>query len=784
MRKWTRMRFQPCIPLGEDGRLVSSCDKHIAFSRRAAIDGMVLLKNEGVLPFEKGRKIAVFGKAQIDWINAVQKCIPTKYEIDLLEALADAQKSGEIEVFEDITDFYRKEYEKQKTEIEAYNRETIEVKKSVNDITEPEFPTAIADKAAEIADTAVIVICRCGGENNDRKVETFELTENERLMIEGVCSRFKKVVALLNIGSPIETDWIKENDQMGAALLVGYPGMEGGAAVCDVLLGKVNPSGKLVDTYAKKYTDYPSSAYFNISDTQTKYYEDIYVGYRYFETIPGANKSVNYPFGFGLSYTDFEFSDISATADDEKIHIKATVKNIGKVSGKEVLQVYYSAPQGKLGKPVRELGAFKKTRLLAPNESQTIELEIKISDMASYDDLGKCAKSAYILEKGSYSFYIGNSVRNTKKADFEYEVKEDFRVTLQLTEQSPSIALEKRMKSDGTFEELPTGTLKCPPYPQKLPFIQPKLSEKRIMLIDVAEGRAEMDDFIAQLDREYMIKLIGGKPSRGVSITNGMGGESKDMSRNAGLDEYGVPCAMTCDDPVGISTSPDRGIHTTLFPCPMIMACSWDEELFEGYGNIGAIEMKENNLSIWLSPAINIHRNPLCGRNQEYYSEDPLLCGKLAAAKVRAVQKHGVAATPKHFAANNREFNRHYCDSVVSERALREIYLKAFEICVKEADPWVIMSSYNLINGVRAGENYDLITNVLRGEWGYKGLVTTDWHAASRRGPEIIVGNDIKMPYGSYEDATNYLDVFSYDKGIQYIQPCVRRLCELLIKLD
>ncbi len=784
MKKWTRMRFQPCVPLGEDGRLASSCKAHTEFSKKAASEGVVLLKNNGVLPFGRGTKIAVFGKAQVDWINAVQNCIPAKYQITLLDALFEAKKNGEIEIFEELTDFYRNEYKNQKSEIEEYNREAIEIKRSVNDISEPNFPAELANKAAEFADAAVIVICRRGGENNDRKKEAFDLTERERMMIDGVCGRFKRVVAILNIGSQIETDWIKGNDKIGGALLVGYPGMEGGAAVLDVLLGRVNPSGKLVDTYAKKYSDYPSGAYFNISDTRTKYYEDIYVGYRYFETIPGAEKLVNYPFGFGLSYTRFEFSDISAASDGEKIYIKTTVTNVGEVPGKEVVQGYYSAPQGLLGKPARELGAFKKTKLLEPKESQTLELEIKIGDMASYDDVGKCAKSAYVLEKGNYCFYIGNSVRNTQKADFEYVVEDDFRIVEQLTEQSPSIDLEKRMKSDGTFEELPTGTLRCPPYPQRLPIIQPKLFEKRIMLIDVAEGRADMDDFIAQLDREYMIKLLGGKPSRGVSITNGMGGESKFMSRDAGLDEYGVPCAMTCDDPTGISTSPDRGIHTTMFPCPMIMACSWDEDVFSGYGNIGALEMKENNLSIWLSPAINIHRDPLCGRNQEYYSEDPYLTGKLAAAKVRAVQKHGVAATPKHFAANNREFNRHYCDSVVSERALREIYLKAFEICVKEADPWVIMSSYNLINGVRAGENYDLITNVLRGEWGYKGLVTTDWYANSRQGIEISAGNDVKMPYGSYEDATNYLDVFSYNKGMQYIQPCVRRLLELLIKLD
>jgi len=352
----------------------------------------------------------------------------------------------------------------------------------------------------------------------------------------------------------------------------------------------------------------------------------------------------------------------------------------------------------------------------------------------------------------------------------------------QLSQKAESVNLEKRMKSDGTFEELPTGSHSMLPYPVKMPIIPPKMPEKPIMLIDVAEGRAEMNDFIAQLDREYMLKLLGGKISRGVSITNGIGGDVTAMT--TGTDDYGVPCAWTCDDPVGISTKPDRGIYTTQFPCPMIMASSWNTDILYEFGNIGALEAKENNLSIWLSPAINIHRAPLCGRNQEYYSEDPYLTGKMASAKVKGVQKNGIAATPKHFAANNREFNRHNCDSVVSERALREIYLKGFEICVKEADPWVIMSSYNLINGIRSAENHDLLTGILRGEWGYKGLVTTDWYGNSRQGVELSVGNDVKMPYGSYDDASNYLRIFSYDQGMAYIQQSAKRVLELLIRLD
>ena len=446
------------------------------------------------------------------------------------------------------------------------------------------------------------------------------------------------------------------------------------------------------------------------------------------------------------------------------------------------MQLYYCAPQGVLGKPKRVLATFQKTKLLLPGEEERVTLSFCIADMASYDDMGKLCKSAYILEGGEYTFHLGNSIRNTEKLDYIYIVESPFRIIRQLSMQCEAWLLEKRMRPDGSFEELPLGYLKKPLYPQKLPFLAPKVYDKPIKLDAVAQGEATLDDFIAQLDRKYMLQLLGGKTSRGISITNGIGSDAPSMTEAA--DEFGVPCAMTFDDPYGLYTKNDRGIYATLFPCATLLACGWEPELVEEYGRILALEGKENNLSIWLAPAMNIHRDPLCGRSAEYFSEDPLITGKMAAAAVRGCQSLNIAATPKHFAANNRENNRHNCDSILSERALREIYLKGFEICVKESDPWVIMTSYNLINGIRSPENYGLLTAILRDEWGYRGLLITDWSNQAHHGKSICAGNDVRMPIGFMDQAQDYLRIWSYDNGMAYIQSCARRVLELLLKLD
>jgi len=771
MEKWSRMKYMPCAPLGEDGKKVSCCKEHTDFTRRAAADGMVLLKNDGVLPLKKGAKVAVFGKAQVDHVTGVHIKFSTAYVCDILDGLC----AEGFELFEECVDFYRAACGKMDSNAALRGWER-------SKIAEPEIPEDMLSRAAAFSDTAIMILSRRQGEDADRRPDEFYLTAGERKMIDGVCGTFENVVVLLNIGAAMETAWIEENSKIGGALLTWYPGMEGGKAVADVLTGAVNPSGKLVDTFARRYEDYPSATSFGKWETLEKYYEDIYVGYRFFETVPGAAEKVVYFFGYGLSYTTFAMSNLSARQVGENILAEATVKNTGTVAGKEVVQLYFSAPQGVLGKPARVLAAFQKTKLLVPGEEETVTLSFRIADMASYDDLGKLQKSAYVLEQGEYAFYLGNSVRNTQKLDYVYSVEEPFRVTQQLSVQSEAWLLEKRMRSDGSFEMLELGALRKPSYPQKLPFIPRMATDKTIKLDAVARGEATMDDFIAQLDRDYLIRLLGGKTSRGLCITNGIGSDDSSMTEAA--DAYGVPCAMTFDDPYGVFMIKNRGAYATLFPCATLLACTWDPEILTAYGSIIALEATENNLSVWLAPAMNIHRDPLCGRSAEYFSEDPLITGQMAAAAVRGCQSRNVGATPKHFAANNREANRHNCDSVVSERALREIYLKGFEICVKESDPWVIMTAYNLINGTRAPENYDLLTNVLRGEWGFNGLVVTDWSNQAHQGKSICAGNDVRMPIGFFEQADEYLRIWSYDNGIAYIQSCARRVLELLIKLD
>ena len=765
MNKWSRLRFFPCLPMGKDGRRITGSDEQIRISREAAAEGMVLLKNENsLLPLRDGERIAVFGKAQYDYVKGGGGSgdVTVDHITNIYEGLKIKEAEGKICVYDGLIDFYKNETEKQ------YSRDI-----HAGMTSEPELPQELLDKAAAFTDTAVITICRYSGEAWDRKGEPqdgdFYLSANEEKMISSVLERFKKIVVVINAGAQTDSEWYHSNDKIASVLYAWQGGMEGGLAIADVICGDVTPSGKLVDTFAKRFSDYPSSDSFEESEDYVKYYEDIYVGYRYFETVPGADKKVNYPFGFGLSYTDFEITDIDVSCNENIISVSAAVTNTGKEYGKEVVQVYYSAPQGRLGKPARELAAFKKTELLAPGETRKVYMSFPVSDMASYDDTGKLKMSAYILEKGSYIFYVGNSVRNTVRADFEYVVDNDI-IVKQLTQQAAPCRLEKRMLSDGSFEDMPSyknNTERSAPEP-----LTASAPESPAMLIDVCEGKVSIDSFIKQLNDDELIGLAYGQPNKGVADTYGMGN----------LEKYGIPNVMTADGPAGIRILPDRCVATTAFPCATLLACSWDPELVYEIGKAGAREAKENNIGIWLTPAMNIHRNPLCGRNFEYFSEDPLLTGKMAAAKVRGIQSQRIAASAKHLCANNKEVNRMESDSIVSERALREIYLKGFEICVKESQPWTVMSSYNLINGTRASENYDIITNILRNEWGFKGMVTTDWYNHADERKELLAGNDIKMPYGYHEQIKDALADGSITRDD--IEVCVKRILEMIMKLD
>ena len=587
----------------------------------------------------------------------------------------------------------------------------------------------------------------------------FCLSVKEKEMIDTVKASFKNVIVILNVGGMVDTSWFAYDDQIQSALLALQGGMEGGLAAAELLVGDGNPSGKTVDTFAKSLDDYPSTYNFHESRDYVDYTDDIYVGYRYFETIPGAAEKVVYPFGYGLSYTSFDVETVSA----------------GVVNSK----------------PAKELVAFEKTRELQPGESQLMILTWEINDMASYDDLGKVKKSAYVLEAGSYDIYVGTSVRDVTKADYSYILNHDV-ITEQLSAKLVPTSLPKRMLADGSYEALPQSEPVDTDY-SAIGNIDPSLTEgvapcQRAIpyfrfadgmakngshdIMDVVEGRITLDEFVSELSIDELIHLLGGQPNTGVANTFGIGN----------MPEYGIPSVMTADGPAGVRIAPEVGICTTAFPCSTLLACTWNPDVLEAVGRAGGEELKENNLALWLTPAICIHRSPLCGRNFEYYSEDPFVTGKLAGAMVRGIQSNNVGATLKHFALNNKETNRKNSDSRVSERAAREIYLKAFEMIVKNDNPWAIMSSYNMINGYRASESEDLLTGILRDEWGYEGMVTTDWWTCGEHYKETKAGNDLKMGNG-YPDRVKK----AYDKGAisrSEMETSVKRILGLILKLD
>ncbi len=820
MKRWARSFYQPVLPLGKDGSRVTASREHILLSKEAAREGMVLLKNEKeTLPLEKGSRVALFGKGTFDYVKGGGGSgdVTVSYIRNLYQGFQELKE--EVSVFEELADFYREDVKQQY----AAGR--------VPGMTvEPEVPEELLKKARAYTDTAVISICRFSGEGWDRKSVKdtenqrladgeremtdmsadlfqdgdFYLTHQEKAMVEAVKASFEKVIVVMNVGGMVDTDWFVRDHGIQSVLMAWQGGLEGGLAAAELLVGKGNPCGKLSDTFARRLEDYPSTASFHESEKYVDYIEDIYVGYRYFETIPQAAEKVNYPFGYGLSYTQFSLSEPAAErvpgrasgenagteeVKESDICVTVDVCNIGDRPGKEVVQVYFSAPQGKLGKPARQLAAFCKTRLLQPGEGQRITLRFPVSDMASFDDLGKAAKAAWVLERGSYRFYAGTSVRDVRQCKYVMDLEEDV-VTQQLSSKMVPTQLKKRMLSDGSFEELPQGEPVdtdanglVRQTAEEVEGLTPKVrhqdsyklwGEKKPVhnLEEVAEGRISLDEFIAQLSDLELAQLLGGQPNTGVANTFGYGN----------LPEYGVPNMMTADGPAGLRISPECGVCTTAWPCSTLLACTWDPVLAEKVGEAGGAEVKENNIGAWLTPAVNIHRSPLCGRNFEYYSEDPLLAGKMAGAMVKGIQSRRVAATVKHFALNNKETNRKDSDSRASERAIREIYLKAFEIIVKEYKPWSIMSSYNIINGRRASENREMLEDILRGEWGFEGMVTTDWWTGGEHYKEVKAGNDVKMGCGFPQRLLEAME-----KGLlvrEEMEICARRILGLILKID
>ena len=668
--------------------------------REAGAEGCVLLKNDGALPLAKDQEIALFGRCQLDWFYVGYGSggdVSAPYEINLVEGL---QNAG-VPLNQSLLQAY-------KTWTSQEENEAFHGWWGHWPMNYPEMPlsASLVQEAAKTSKTAVVVIGRAAGEDRENKLikGSYYLTDEERAMLDLVTASFSKVVVLMDIGNIIDMAWCEEyGDKLSAVMIVWQGGMESGNAVADVLTGKVNPCGRLSDTIARRYEDYPSSANFG-GLVYNDYAEGIYVGYRHFDK---HKDTVLWPFGYGLSYTTFAHETLSLTRDSGETKALVTVTNTGSLPGKEAVLLWCAAPEGKIDKPLRVLAAFGKTKELAPGESETLTLSCDDKCLASYDE----ATSRFILEAGDYVFTLNDAPEGAAAGTITI----DEEVTVEQCEPlcKNSHELKKRI-----LARMPK------------PFF--KRGAEGNTLADVRDGKITLEQFIAQLSDEELEALTRG---------HGMMGSDLGVAGNAGafcgvlpsLRDKGVPPIITSDGPAGLRLKR----YCALVPCGTALACTFNTELIEALTSKVGEEMVHYGVDVQLAPGMNIHRNPLCGRNFEYFSEDPLLSGKIAAAFVRGVQSQGRAACPKHFACNNQEVKRNTNDSRVSERALREIYLRNFEIMVKESKPLVIMTSYNKVNGVWSHYNYDLVTSVLRGEWGFDGCVITDWWMQKSKSPEF-----------------------------------------------
>lgn len=737
MERFSRFLHQPAMPLGKNRSFVTGSRAHWAAAKEAAIEGTVLLKNSGVLPLPKNSRVCLFGRGVGDYLygGGGSGRVYTDREISLADALEAANQRGELFLFPDTISFYRNYVEKERAQ-------TPDPQYAMWAHGNPRFcpalPEELYEKAVAFGGIAILIISRFSTENTingDRLgcEGDYYLWPEEQRLLQRLTVDFDDVVVVLNVCGPVSTAEFAEDPRVGAVLYPMFGGGIAGEAVCDILLGKAYPSGHLQDTLARHLTDYPSTANYNESEDYVNYDEDIFVGYRYFESF--APEKVVYPFGFGLSYTDFRISCRDARFEKHSAYVTVDVENTGKYPGKEVIQLYLSAPQGKLGKAKKVLCAFQKTRELLPGDRCAIHLRFDLREFASYDDLGKIYENAFLLEAGEYTVHCGTNVRNTQPC-LQFSLPETVICKKCRGYMAPT-ALPRRLTADGTYETLPVE----PAMPH--PIDGRRLPEKPEAEISLHNAlcEAKLPEFIASLSDEDICDMLFGHPTTNIADTNGIG-----LLKKQKRDIKKVPLVPTADGPAGLRAIQNCGIYTTFFPCANVVAQTWNPRLAQKIGIVGAREVKENNCGIWLTPGMNIHRNPMCGRNFEYYSEDPLATGLFAAATVKGIQSQNIAATVKHFCCNNKEVNRKCSDSRVSMRALREIYLRGFEIAVKKADPWCLMTSYNLINGVQASTNWESITGILRKEWGYRGLVMTDWWAFSHIEDEIHAGSDVKMP--------------------------------------
>ncbi len=841
-------------------------------SRKIASQGMVLLQNNGALPImDTGQAIALFGngarrtvkggtgsgdvnsRSVISVEQGLEEAgftIVTKSWLDQYDAAVEEARAS---YFADFATALKKEGQK------------VIMNLFTNPFMEPPIipvtPEAIRPADANIA---IYVLARNSGEGKDRRpvAGEYELFDVEKEAIHILGKNYKKVIVVLNVGSVIDTKFLRSEERIDAILLMSQAGNIGGHALADVLTGKVTPSGKLTTTWAENYLDYPGAEKFSHmnGDIDDEYYaEGIYVGYRYFDTF---NVTPAYPFGYGASYTDFAVETETVEADGKSVVVKVKVTNSGnKYAGREVVQVYYSAPAGKLAKPYQELAAYKKTRLLAPGESQTLTISYPVKGMASYD----VERAAWILEAGTYYLRVGTSSRNTRIA--AVLILDGEAITQKLSNRLPldcemeeisavdavpySYEGEAAEKENAPKISIPAAEIPCVTAVYRngeTAMLQLK-TEQKITMDDVKSGKHTLEELVGQLTVPEMAELCVGTARGGFGSESIIGAASAACPGAAGdttslmLEDRNIRNMILADGPAGLRLStnfvadaegnliPGTGAapipgmellmggmpkpevpadavyyyqYCTAIPIATLLAQTWDVEVIEEAGDIVGEEMDELGVTLWLAPGMNIHRNPLCGRNFEYYSEDPLVAGLCAAADTLGVQKHpGVGTTIKHFAFNNQEDNRMHVNSHVGERAIREIYLKCFEIAVKASQPMSIMTSYNLINGTHTANSYDLLTAIARDEWGFAGIVMTDWgttggmemnpgmtfkYGTSNAAGCIKAGNDLTMP-GSQADVDEIVkSVGAAEGSVAYpitlgeLQACARRMLSVILQ--
>lgn len=842
---------------------------NMARVRKIASQGMVLLKKGSALPFQGVKTVAAYGGGVRRTVKGGTGSgdVNSRIVVNIEQGLEEA---GFLLTSKPWLDKHDKNCAAAR---EAYNegiRKAAEEGANViltiigNPYHDPDVPEITEADLAPKAEACLYVISRNSGEGADRHPVPgdYELTDGEKQNLEALRKVYDHIVVILNVGGVIDTKFLRECPQIDAILNMSQAGNISGQALVDVLTGKVTPSGHLTTTWAENYTDYANAKTFSHmnGDIDDEYYTDgIYVGYRYFDTF---DVTPAYPFGFGLSYTEFDVKAGSVTVDGSEIAVEAVVKNVGKVfSGREVVQVYYSAPSGELEKPYQELSGFAKTKELKPGESQTLSIRFPVSWMASYCE--SCA--SYVLEPGKYYIRVGNHSRNTHIAAavelprrtvtsvLKNRVTCDMKLKLLSSKDATAFSYEdeEREKESASVilldpEHIPCETVRYSTVPQEMN------TEKNysVTLEDVIDGKAELRDLVAQLTVEEMALLTVGTARMGsFGADSTIGAASNAVPGAAGettsalIESRGIPNLVLSDGPAGLrlaqhfvadqSGSPIPGLgdsgfegleammndapkperpvgaedyyqYCTAIPIATLLAQSWDMDLVEEAGDIVGGEMEIFGVNLWLAPGMNIHRNPLCGRNFEYYSEDPVLTGLCAAADTRSVQRHpGCGTTIKHFCLNNSEDNRYALNCHADERTIREIYLKGFEIAVKTGHPMSVMSSYNLVNGEHSANNHDILTSILRDEWGFDGFVMTDW-GTTGMGQEdpgkkypvanaagcIKAGNDLIEP-GNEKDISviiNSVGASNQNGAVKYqitkaeLQLCAYRLLKAVLR--